>query len=569
MPTITLSLSYLFSLIGRELTQSELIKLLEKSKMSLERIEGDEAEVEVTTDRIDLLSEEGIARHFKGLLGIEEGIPKYEIFDSRVEGIVDKTVLNVRPGFALGVVRDVELGEQGLLSLMHLQEKIHQTWGRKRRKVSIGVHDLDKLVPPVRYAGERPEEIRFIPLGCFEEMNALDILEKHEKGIEYGHIIADKPFFPVIRDSRGKVLSFPPIINSEMTRVTPETKNLLIDVTGTSQKDVEKALLVVVSSLAEKGGKIGRVRIRSPDRELITPDLTPIRMRLEASYFRNKTGLNLSSEEIAALLKKARLDSFVKDGVIEAIIPPYRADFLHPIDLVEEALIVYGYDRLEWEIPNVMTIGRVHPVHRLSRKVRLIMVGLGYQEVLSYIMTSEEELFDNVLRPRKPVVKVSNPVSLAFTVLRDSLMPGLLSFLSNNVHASYPQQIFEVGDVVLIDENQETKTRNERRIAAAIADDVVGFERIQSHLDALLRNLGVKYELERFEHPTLIPGRSAAVIYKLEDRFIEAGCIGEVRPEVLERLGIRCPVGAFELSLDPLIGMKDDLRKVRLDKGWR
>jgi len=553
MPTLTLNLRYLFSLVGRELSNSELSELLEKCKMSLERIEGDELEVEVTTDRLDLLSEEGIARHFKGLLRIEEGLPRYSIFQSEVEGIVKESVLNVRPGFALGVVFGVDLGEDGLLSLMHLQEKIHQTWGRGRRKVSIGIHDFDKLTPPITYAGERPEEIRFVPLGESEIMSAREIINKHEKGIAYGHIIADKPLYPVLRDSRGEVLSLPPIINSEMTRVTSETKNLLIDVTGTSQREVEQALIVVATALAEKGGKIGTVRIRGAKGEYVTPNLSPKEMKLEVEYFKLKTGLDLSSQEIASLLRKSRLDAVAQGNTVRALIPPYRVDFLHPIDLVEEALIVYGYNRLEWEIPNVMTTGRIHPTEKLSRKVRLLMVGLGYQEILSYVMTNEEELFDKVLRPRKPIVKVANPVSAAFTVLRDSLMPGLLSFLSNNVHAPYPQKIFEVGDVVVIDEKEETKARNERRIAAALADDVVSFERIQAHLDALLRNLGVEYELEEFEHPTLISGRSAKISYLLNS-VIEAGYIGEVKPEVLENLGLRCPVGVFELSLDPLIG---------------
>ncbi len=554
MPTLTLNLRYLFSLVGRELSDSELSELLEKSKMSLERIEGDEIEVEVTTDRLDLLSEEGIARHFKGLLGIEEGIPKYEVFQSDVEGIVEESVMSVRPGFALGIVLGVHLGEEGLLSLMHLQEKIHQTWGRERRKVSIGVHDFDKLEPPITYAGERPEDIRFVPLGESEIMNAREIINRHEKGIAYGHIIADKPLFPVLRDRRGEVLSLPPIINSEMTRVTSETRNLLIDVTGTSQREVEQALIVVATALAEKGGKIGTVKLKGAKGEFVTPDLTPKVMSLEAEYFRAKTGLNLSPQEIANLLRKSRLDAVAKQEVVEALIPPYRVDFLHPIDLVEEALIAYGYNKLGWEIPNVMTIGRVHPKEKFSKKVRLLMVGLGYQEILSYVMTSEKELFDKVLRPKKPIVKVANPVSKAFAVLRDSLMPGLLSFLSNNVHASYPQLVFEVGDVVVVDESQETKTRNERRVAAALADDVVSFERIQAHLDALLRNLGVKYGLERFEHPTLIKGRSAKVLYELKSGTIEAGYIGEVRPEVLEVLGLRCPVGVFEVNLDPLIG---------------
>lgn len=553
MPTVTLSKAYLLSLLGVELTDDEITEAIERTKMSLERIQGDEMEIEVTTDRIDMLSPEGIARYLKGLLSIEEGFPRYKVFKSEVEGTVDSSVLGIRPGFGLAVVKGLNLEEEGLVSLMRLQEKLDGGWGRRRRKVSIGVHDLDKLVPPITYSGDSPDLIRFLPLGENVEMSGRDVMTVTKKGREYGHVVAAQRLFPVLRDSTGAVISLPPIINSEMTRMDGDTRNVLIDVTGTSQFAVEKALVIVATSLAEVGDAIGSVKVIRPEDEVLTPDLEPRSMELDPWYFRLKSGLDLKGEEVADLLKKARLGSKLEGGKVVVLIPTYRIDFLHPIDLVEEALVVYGYDRLGWEMPNVMTIGRIHRVEKISRRARNLLVGLGYQETMSYIMTNPQDLFEKLKRRIVPVATVANPVSATYTVLRDSLLPGLMSFLARNAHVSYPQRIFEVGDVVVVDEREEVGARNERRAAAALADDVVGFEDIQSHLNALLDNLGVDFKLKPMSHPVLIEGRSAEVIYCRGEAEVSTGLIGEVKPEVLLSLGLKTPVGIFETALEAVI----------------
>ena len=555
MPTVSMRKGYLLSLLGADLTDQQLRDLIESTKMEVEEMGEEELVLEVTADRIDMLSPEGIARYLRGIMGAELGMPRYRVVGSAVEGWVEESVLDVRPAFALAVVRGVKMTEDSLISLMRLQEKLDEGWGRGRRKVSIGIHDLEKLSPPVTYRAEPPEEIVFVPLRREEEMDGRRILRELEKGREYGHIISWSEKFPVIRDSEGRVISMPPIINSEMTRVTEETRDLLIDVTGLDQYSVEKAAVVIATSLAELGGSIELVRLHLPGEERVTPDMEPLEMELDLDYFRRKSGIELSGDEVSLLLRRCRLDAEQSDGSIRAVIPPFRVDFLHPIDLVEEALIAYGYWRLKPEIPTVMTMGRVHPIEKISRRARILMIGLGYQEVLSYIMTNPEDLFDRVRRPRGPVVEVANPVSATYSVLRDSLIPGLLLFLARNVGAPYPQKVFEVGDVVIVDEGYETRARNERRLAAAIADDVISFEHVQSHLFSLLEGLGLEFHLRPSTHPTLIEGRTAEVIYELEEEVV-AGIIGEVRPDVLESLGLRTPVGVFEVSLEPLVGVR-------------
>ncbi|MCS7103846.1 MAG: phenylalanine--tRNA ligase subunit beta, partial [Candidatus Korarchaeum sp.] len=426
--------------------------------------------------------------------------------------------------------------------------KIHDTLGRKRRRVAIGLHDFSKIKPPVTYDVRRAEEVYFVPLGEYAEMSAKEMLEQTEKGRMYSYIIENpEGLVPLIMDSREEVLSMPPIVNSELTRLTPGVRDVFIDVTGTDLKAIWYALEVIVSALAERGGEIGTLGVSYPDgTEVETPKYGFEEVEVETDFIRTMVGLNLSSEEIVLQLRRARLDAEGLGSRLRVLIPGYRADFLHPVDVVEEVSITLGLNRIGYELPrNVMTMGKVHPVERISRKVRTLMVGLGYQEVLNYIMTGRNSLFHLVGREERPVVEVENPVSENYSLLRDSLFPGLLIFLSNNTHARYPQKVFEIGDIILVDEDKENRTRDERRVAAAYADDSVGFEDIYSHLKVISDNLSLGIWLEPRSEKPFIEGRCASILRGGE----VIGLIGEVDPEVLLRLGLTVPVALFEMRI--------------------
>lgn len=262
MPTVEYSLTDLFSLLGRELSEQELREDAPMIGVSVESIEGDVLTVEVFPDRPDMLSIEGFARALKGFLGIESGLVEYRVEPSGLTLEVDPSVKEVRPCISAAVVRDIELDDSWLKSLMDIQEKLHITHGLNRTKVAIGVHDLDQINPPFKYKAVKPEEIRFIPLDMTEELNLQEILERHPKGRDYAFTLEGKKKYPIILDRDGNVLSFPPIINGELTRLTESTRNLFIELTGTSQLAVDQALNIIASSVADRGGRIQSVEVK-------------------------------------------------------------------------------------------------------------------------------------------------------------------------------------------------------------------------------------------------------------------------------------------------------------------
>ncbi len=548
MPVVTFPKSELERLLGVKLDEDYLENLLEDTKVNLESFTEEEVEFEIPADRMDLITIEGLARMLKGVMGRELGIPHYKVVRRSIETKVSESVKKVRPYVVVGLVKHVDLStEESLISLIEAQEKLHDTIGRNRRRVAIGLHDFSKVTPPIVYDARSASEVVFTPLGEPFEMTAKEVLEQLDKGKEYGHIIRNpEGLVPLILDSEDNVLSMPPIINSELTRLTPGIRDVLIDVTGTDLKAVTQALNIIAYSLAERGGEIHTSSVIYPDgTELETPTPTSTEVKAEIPFIRSVVGLDISEEEIKESLLRARLDVKLSEGLVVRV-PPYRNDFLHPVDVAEEVAITYGLNRLGYELPNnVMTVGRRHPVEKASTKYRELMIGLGYQEVLNYIMTSKEALFTSIGRPERPVVEVANPVSESYSVLRDSLIPGLLHFLSKNTHVSYPQKIFEIGDVVLVDESSETGARDERRLGAAYSDISVGFEDVYSHLKFLMSSLGIEIKLEEHSEPPLLEGRCAKVLANGD----EVGVIGEVNPEVLLRIGITNPVAVFEVKV--------------------
>lgn len=541
MPVISFGYEDFLSLLGVELSLDELRERLFYTKCDWEGFEDGEISVEVPPDRIDSFSVEGLARMFKGLLGRELGIPNYAQFDSGIKVLVDRSVNEVRPYIATAVIRNVNLNDEVIRQLMQLQEKLHVSWCRDRRKASIGVYDLDALKPPIHYAALPPNEIKFVPLDETEIMNGKEILEKTEKGRIYGHIISKFKVYPLVYDSVGTILSLPPIINSEDTRVTEETKNLFIDVTSTDPWIGMMALNVMCVNIAERCGEIGLTKVEYWNREVEAPQLKASEWYLNPELAVNITGLNLSPEKIVGLLRRSRMEAEVSgDGRIRVLVPSYRADVLHEIDLVEDVAIAYGFDRIEPETPEIYTVGRRY--ERKTLVARDIMVGLGFQEIYSYIMINKGLLFDALNRRPTKVVEVEKPIS-AYNVLRDTILPCLLEFLSANRHVEYPQKIFEVGEVVPIEDNSP---RVEIRLAAAICDYSVGFEDIQASLFAFFKAYGIKdYRLKADVHPTFLEGRCAKIIIGEG----EAGVIGEIHPQVLVNLGLENPVAAFEVKL--------------------
>jgi phenylalanyl-tRNA synthetase beta chain len=554
MPVINLRVEKLAKFLGRAVTVEELAKWLPWLGFDLEEIGEDYVKAEYNPNRIDFCSYAGVARALKGFLELETGLPKYHAEEPKITLNVDSAVSSVRPYMLAAVVRDIKLDEDTVVELMEMQEDLHWGVGRDRKKASIGIHNLDAVEPPFTYTAVEPTGVKFVPLGKTEEMTPKEILEKHEKGVAYRHLVDWAPKYPLLIDKYGRVLSMPPIINGELTRVSENTRNLFLDVTGPSFEAVEKSLNVLATALADMGGKLEKVTVHYPDRTLVSPNLEPEKMRLRVSYANKMLGLKLSIDEAAYCLRKCRLDAKpVEKDVLEVAIPPYRIDVLHEIDLVEEVAIGYGYYRLEPTIPVTVTVGGKHPANKLAETVRQIMTGLGFLEVMNFTLTNERVHYEFMrLKPKNPV-RLANPVSAEYTIMRELLLPGLLKNLAENKHESYPQKLFEVSDVAKINRRQETMCERRLHLAAATCHSTANYTEIRAVCEAFLANMGlVDWQIKEAKHPSFLEGRTAIIQIGKK----QVGVLGEIHPQVLNNFEIENPTAALEIDLEWLMQRK-------------
>lgn len=554
MPTITVSYEDLINLMDKKLSIEELREYLFLHKCLLESVVGDELSIEVNADRPDLLSVEGLARALRLFLKLEE--PKeYSTTKGLVKVRVDPSVLEFRPFILCAIVRNVHLSDEAVKQVMMLQEKLHLTYCRGRMKASIGIHDMKHIWNEIVYAAYPPSQIRFIPLNEEVEMDGYEILTKTEKGREYAHILKGFSKYPLLHDAKGRVMSMPPIINANVTKVIPSTTDVFIDVTGIDMKVVSNVLNIICTSLIERGGFIGSVEMLYPDRVFDSPILQSMEFKVDLSEASDLIGVKIDVEEARQCLSRLGYFTYkVDNNTIRAYPPPYRCDLLHAVDVMEDIAIGYGFDRLPPITFASTNLGRELEISIFSAKLRELMVGLGFQEVRNYMLTSEEILFNNMKLIPTPVVTLENPISREYTCLRNQLLPGLLEFLSNNKHASLPQRILECDDVVEVDKEKPTRTRNVRKLACAILDYKVGYEDIQAVLYALLRNLNFKeWTGEAINHPSFITGRASALYMK--GRAI--AILGEIHPHVLCSFKLENPVAAFELNIYELLSLKD------------
>ena len=539
----------LLKLIGKKLTIEQLEDALFLMKAEIDKEEDGIIEIEINPDRTDMLSTEGIARALRAFLKVSSGITEYPVKKSGFEVIVKPGLKKIREFIACGIVKSVQTSDDLVKEYMHLQEALTTTHGRNRKKASIGLYVFDEIEFPVIYRPAKPESIRFAPLGVDTKMDGPTIINKHEKGILYGSIISKHKKWPLLIDSKGNVLSLPPIINSNtLGQVDMTTRNLFIEVTGTHKKTVDQALNIMVTSLAERGGNLESVTVSYPGgTSIVTPNLTPKKMLLKVEDAVELTGLSLSDAETVVCLQKMGYGARIKGkGNLEVKVPAYRTDVLHQVDLIEDVAIGYGFDRIKPSTPQTSTSGKLLPITRLQNKVRDLLVGTGYQEIKSYVMTSPEIMNIKMLRNR-PLTVTGNPKSRDYSVLRNALLPVLLDFASQNQHADYPQRVFEVGDVVIPDERERTRAKQVPHVCRLIVDTRVNITEMLTEMGFILRNLGLGSGIEfaAEKTPEFIDGRSGKILMNGEP----VGVFGEVSPEVLDNFGIGMPVVAFEMEL--------------------
>jgi len=512
-------------------------------------LDSDYLSVEVNPDRPDMFISEGIARAVRGIESLELGWKSLSgnIQDSGLELVNEMP--ETRPYIAAAVVYNVNVDSESFLEeLVQFQEKLHDTVGRRRRKVAIGFHDLTKIKSKRLRYGMLSLENTMIPLGGGKPVSIAEVLRSTEQGVKYGNISLTEGFHPAFTEDDGAVLSLPPVVNSEVTRVEVGTRDLLIDVTGTDLATVLKVLDIITLNLAERrGARIGLVKIAPRAEEpLHTPLLKGRELSLDVNYVNRVLGADLTVDEAVISLLKMRHNALPESSHVKVVVPPFRYDIISEIDLVEDIAMAMGYDSPKLSPSRYINDARGSLLDHtmLSRTARDIMVGLGFTEVMSYILTSSSllKLFDII----NDVVKLKNPVQEELDTLRPSLIPQLLQFMYFNVSKTKPVNVFEIGKTV---KKVGPEAVEDLKLAAAIMDDSVSYEDIQSVAYAFIRSFGLRPGARPITISWLLLGRSASLLANSH----EIGIIGEVNPVVLGKLNITYPVAIFELSLTELL----------------
>jgi len=558
LPVLDTQLSRLNKLLGKTLTLSDLEEILFKFGMELESYEKLANEdyalkIEITPDRPDMLSTFGLARALRKYMGLDPGFDEYKLHENEnYKIIVDKSVLPIRPYIASVVVKNIQLDEDTIRDLIYTQEKLHETFCRGRKKASIGFYPLRRVVWPLHYFAEKPEKIRFRPLGFNVEMNGYEILQKHPTGQKYAHILIKHEKYPLFTDDMGNVLSLPPIINSEdYGKVTPQDKDVLVEVTGTHKPTVKLVVNILASIMHDLGGTLYSVKIIYPDFSEKSPYFEAREIEIKTRYVQEVLGIALSTQDISELLARMGFGAKIIDKeTILVRVPPYRADIWHPIDIVDDIARAYGFDNMSPDLTPVFTTGSVLEKSKVIDYIREIFVGLGFLEAFTFALTSDEDQFDKMLLEKeKDIVRIAGAKEKRINMVRKWLLPELLKALAHNKDKKYPIKLFEVSDVVILSPEADTGAINKTHLAFLVAHKDANFTEARQYLEYTLQTLGFQEtSFVRTNHPSFIEGRVARVIINGK----ELGVIGELHPQVILNWGLSIPIAAAEISISDL-----------------
>lgn len=557
MPTITVNVNDIFQLIGRSMSLEEFNERLRLAKAELDDYDDStgEAKVELNdTNRPDLWCAEGIARQIRYHIRVERRT--YPFFQERLETEiaveVDPGLEKVRPYVAAFAAKGPPVTEPFLVQIIQTQEKLCENFGRKRRNVAIGIYNASKIDFPVRYVAAGADDFTFVPLG-FEEAMSLDrIVEEHPKGREYGGLLEGLGAYPLLADASGKVLSMPPIINSRETgEVVVGDRHLFVEATGWNMRQLVLVMNIMAANFADRGWAVEPVLTRLPydselGREVVVPAPLEGSVDVDLGAFSRTMGEDYSTEEVVEALTYYGVETEVFGERIKARCPSFRDDYLHAVDAVEDFAVSRGFQTFEPEMPSRFTVGKIKPITLLCDRVRDHMVGLGFEEIFSNILTNRTVEREHMLIPDEPIITVDNVMSETYSVLRSSVLPSLLRVEAHSSKALYPHRLFEVGEVCVVDEAAVYGSRTEMRLAALWASGDSGFSQIHSVLDVLFYYLARENALRPAFFPFYFEGRAGEI--SIKDEVV--GHIGEVHPEVLTRFGITMPCAAFEVCLD-------------------
>ena len=543
MPVIELSYSRLQKLIGK-VSKKQISDSLPFLGLDIESEDKDLVRIEYSPNRPDYSTDYGVALGLQGLLGIKTGSVKLAIKKSNNYRIsVKPTVSKTRP-FVTGIIaKNGKIDDKTIKQLMTMQEDLHFGIGRKRKKSSIGIHDLDKISFPLIYTTVSRNH-KFIPLNSETELSISEIITDTETGKDYGHLLGQSSQVPIIIDINEKTVSLPPIINAAITTVTTKTKNLFVEVTGINKPDAEDMLSVVATILQSAGFTLEHIQISGAKNS--SPKLQEKKMIVDSSLINQTLGLNLNTSKIISSLKKSRLNALSKGKNIICTIPAYRFDIFGPMDLVEEVALGYGIQNFEPTISPSQTLGQINPISFQLKSLNQTMIGLGFLEALNSSLSSKRVLYDMTNRDSKNIISVLDSKSQEHTILRDSILPGLIENLSRNIHESYPQKMFETGGIFNLDNPISEKTN----LSAISAHKDANFTEIKSVLQTVLKiGFGIEIQTKTAVNSSFEDGHCANIIFKRNT----IGIIGEINSKIIDNYKIRVPVVGFEISLSDSI----------------
>ena len=546
MPVIELDLNRIKKIISGNVTKKRIVDTLPFLGLDIESQDGDKIRIEYSPNRPDYSTDFGIALGLEGLLGIKKGIQKTNIKkQGKFEIKVDPSVSKIRP-FVTGVIaRNGTINDETIKQLMNMQEDLHFGIGRKRKKSSIGLHDLDRISFPLNYTTSTRGH-SFVPLNSESKHTIDQILSETEVGKNYGWILGDSKNVPIIVDSEGTTISFPPIINASVTAVTTKTKNVLVEVTSLDKDAAEDMLSVVVAILQMAGFEIIQLTISGGKNS--TPRLNSRKIQYDTRLTEQILGLNISPSAMTSSLKKCRLDAIQKGTKIQCTIPRYRFDVFGPMDIVEEIALGYGIDNLTPKLSPSQKLGEKSLMTKKLEIVSKITVGFGFTEALNSSLTSKKILFDFLNRDSSQMISVIDSKSQEHTILRDTILPGLIENLSKNIHESYPQKLFEVGTVF-----SKAKPIHEAiNLAGVIAYKESNYSEMKSILQSILKTgfkIDSKTKTPKDNVTTFANGRHSDIFVGEKS----VGTIGEINSDVLDNFKIRTSVVGFEIKLSGLI----------------
>ncbi len=563
MPKIDVNEKLFFDLLAKRYDAASLEAVLPAAKAELDGWDDSEEgertlRIELNdTNRPDLWSTAGVARQLR----IREGgdIPVYPFFSREGDArpatrrvTVDPSVLGVRPFMAAFVISGKPVTDAVLRDAIQTQEKLCWNFGRKRASVSMGLYRTALIQWPVVYKAVAPGSVRFVPLQMTESLTLDEILEKHPKGQEYGSINKGRKLHPLLTDSRGGVLSYPPIINSaDIGAVQVGDTDLFVELTGTDLAAVTLSASIVACDFADAGYTIDPVAVDYPEptafgRTVVFPYYFQPPVSVDSGKVSRMLGRSFSPQAVADALARMGVRTQIHGQYVTAYSPEYRNDFLHPVDVIEDVMMGCGMESFQPERPRDFTIGRLAPVEILLRKAKSVLVGMGYQEMVYNYLGSRRDYVERMNVSGEEVLRIANPMTENFEFVRPSILPSLLGSESVSGKAVYPHRIFEGGKVAFKDKKTNYGTVTRTWLGFLSAHGEANFNEASSLVSALLYYLNEEYSVEDCEDPRFLPGRQARVLRKGKP----IGTFGEIHPQVLENWGITVPCVAGEIDIE-------------------